>query len=55
MPVEPIGLTVGVIALASLFSTCVECFDLLDAGRGFGRDYELLIIQLQLEKTRLLD
>lgn len=55
MPVEPISLSIGVVALASLFSTCVECFDLLDAGRGFERDYELLIIQLQLEKTRLLD
>ena len=55
MPVEPISLSIGVVALASLFSTCVECFDLLDAGRGFGRDYELFIIQLQLEKTRLLD
>lgn len=55
MPVEPVGLTVGVVALAALFSTCVECFDLLDAGRGFGKDYELLIIQLELQKTRLLN
>ena len=55
MPIEPISLSISIVALASLFSTCVECFDLLDARRGFERDYELLIIQLQLEKTRLLD
>ena len=54
MPVEPISLSVGVIALAGLFSTCVECFDRIDAAEQFGRDYELLSTQLEVEKTRLL-
>ncbi|KAI9844206.1 MAG: blue light receptor [Sclerophora amabilis] len=54
MPVEPVGLTLGVAALASLFTTCIECFDLIQLGRTFGRDSELLFTQFEVEKTRLL-
>jgi hypothetical protein len=52
--VEPISLTISAVALASLFSLCVECFDLIEVGRNLGADYDLLIIKLSIEKRRLM-
>ncbi|MCJ1295195.1 hypothetical protein MMC34_006757 [Xylographa carneopallida] len=51
---EVTGLAVGVVALASLFTTCVECWDYVGAARSHGRDYELLATRLEVEKTRFL-
>jgi Ras family protein A len=39
---EPIGLAVGVAGLAGLFSTCIECFNIVQRGRYLGRDYLIL-------------
>lgn len=54
VPVEPVSLTIGVVALASLFSTCIECFDYFKAGQAIEEDFELLLVKLDVEKTRLL-
>ena len=54
MAAEVAGLTVGAVVLASLFSTCIECFDYLKSTQDFRRDYRLLLVKLDLEKTRLL-
>lgn len=54
VPVEPVSLTIGVVALASLFSTCIECFDYFKAGQTLEEDFELLLVKLDVEKTRLL-
>lgn len=54
VPVEPISLTVGAVALASLFSLCIQCFDLIGVGCNLGLDYELLIVKLSIEKRRLM-
>jgi hypothetical protein len=54
VPVEPISLTIGAVALASLFSLCVECFDLIELARSLGPDFELLSIKLSIEKRRLM-
>lgn len=54
VPVEPVSLTIGVVALASLFSTCIECFDYFKAGQALEEDFELLLVKLDVEKTRLL-
>ena len=51
---EAIGLTFGGVALASLFSTCIECFDYIHAGRSFSEDFEILLAKLDVEKARLL-
>jgi hypothetical protein len=40
--------------LASLFSLCVQCFDLIEVGKNIGGDYELLIVRLSIEKRRLM-
>jgi hypothetical protein len=54
VPVEPISLTIGGVALASLFSTCIECFDYFKAGQALEEDFQLLLVKLDVEKTRLL-
>jgi len=54
VPVEPISLTIGAVALASLFSLCIQCFDLIEVGCNLGLDYELLIVKLSIEKRRLM-
>ena len=47
-------LTIGAIALASLFSTCIDCFDYFKSAQDFSHDSRLLLVKLDLEKTRLL-
>jgi hypothetical protein len=54
VPVEPVSLTIGVVALASLFSTCVECFEYFNSAKDLEEDFEVLLVKLDLEKTRLL-
>ena len=54
VPVEPVSLTIGVVALASLFSTCIECFDYFRAVQVLEEDFELLLVKVDVEKTRLL-
>ena len=51
---EVVGFSLSVVALASLFSTCVECWEYVESARSHGRDYELLATQLEVEKTRFL-
>lgn len=36
---EAVGLALGV---AGLFSTCIQCFDVVVAGKDFSEDYEQL-------------
>ncbi len=50
VPVETISLTIGI---ASLFSTCIECFDYFKAARSLADDLKILV-KLDIEKTRLL-
>ncbi|KAI1851443.1 hypothetical protein JX266_003518 [Neoarthrinium moseri] len=49
---EPVGLAVGVVGLAGLFSTCVDCFELVQNGRYLGRDYILLEAKFENLKLR---
>lgn len=53
-PVEPVSLSVGAAALASLFSTCLDCFDYFKAAQSFGGDLEILVNKLDCQKERLL-
>jgi hypothetical protein len=45
------GLVVGVAALASLFNSTVECFEFIQLGRSFGKDFQTS--QLKLDNARL--
>ena len=51
---EAIGLTMGTLSLASLFSTCVECFGYFSASRDFERDRNILLVRLDFERNKLL-
>lgn len=51
---EPIGFTAGIVALAGLFSTCVECWEYFQSAQSLERDYALLATKLEVEKTRFL-
>jgi hypothetical protein len=50
---EPVGLAVGIAGLAGLFSTCVECFNLVQRGRYLGRDYFILETKYTNQRLRL--
>ena len=51
---ELAGLTVGVLGLAGTFSACIEAFGLFHASESYGRDFEILLTRLDIEKTLLL-
>lgn len=36
------GLALSAISVATLFSTCIECFDIVIAGKNFSEDFEQL-------------
>jgi hypothetical protein len=36
---EPTGLAVGIIALAGLFNDAVDCFEYVQLGRNFGKNF----------------
>lgn len=51
---EAVGLATGLLSLATLFSTCIDCFDFYKTCEDCGRDLRTSLVQLDLEKTRLL-
>lgn len=51
---EVVGLTTGIISLASLFSTCVEAFAYVKAGKSLERNFSILLVKLDVEKARLV-
>ncbi|GAB1316126.1 hypothetical protein MFIFM68171_06336 [Madurella fahalii] len=50
---EPAGHVVGVVGLAGLFSTCIDCFHLVRSGRYLGRDYLILETKYNNQHLRL--
>jgi hypothetical protein len=50
---ETAGLVFGGIALASLFTTSVECLDYITLARNHGADFELALVKVELLNCRL--
>ncbi|KAK1472483.1 hypothetical protein CCUS01_05868 [Colletotrichum cuscutae] len=50
---ETFGTIAGALSVAALFNNCVNCFELVQLGRSFGRDYELCRIKVDITKARL--
>jgi len=50
---EAAGLAVGVTALAGLFSNAVECFEIVQLGRTFEKDFETAQIRLDICRLRV--
>jgi hypothetical protein len=51
---EVAGLTLSPVAIATLFNTCVECFETFSQGKNLQKDLSYLLIRLNFEKTQLL-
>ena len=49
-----VGIALSAAGLAALFSTCVDCFNLVNSCRAYGRHYQILLTKLDVEKTRFL-
>ncbi|KAF2005449.1 hypothetical protein P154DRAFT_571175 [Amniculicola lignicola CBS 123094] len=50
---EPFGIAAGAVSIAAAFTTCVDCFDYVQHGRHFGRDYQTELISLDCARLRL--
>lgn len=50
---EDFGLVGGVAALASVFTSCVDCFGYIQLGRRFGKDYQRSVLKLDMAGNRL--
>ena len=48
-----VGLAFGTIALASLFSTCIDLLEFFELKKGYEDDYDLNCLKLSLLKSRL--
>jgi hypothetical protein len=50
---EPFGVIAGAFGIAMAFSTCVECFEYIQFGRHFGRDFQTSYLELSFARLRL--
>lgn len=42
------GLALSAVSVAALFTTCIQCFDIVVAGKNFSEDYEQLFALVSL-------
>jgi len=50
---EVFGIFAGALSVATLFNNCVDCFEFVQLGRSFGRDYERCQLRLDIASARL--
>jgi len=50
---ELFGTVAGTLSVAALFNHCVDCFEYVQLGRRFGRDYERCQLKVKIAQTRL--
>jgi hypothetical protein len=50
---EPFGIVAGAIGIASAFTACVDCFEYVQFGRHFGRDFEISWLAPDCARLRL--
>lgn len=50
---EPFGIATGIISIATIFTACVECFEYVQFGRHFGRDFQNNQLALTCARLRL--
>jgi hypothetical protein len=50
---EIFGTVAGALSVAALFNNCVDCFEYIQLGRHFGRDFEHCQLKLDIAKIRL--
>ncbi|KIW47713.1 uncharacterized protein PV06_00379 [Exophiala oligosperma] len=50
---EAAGLVIGAVSVAGLFTTCVDCFEYVQLGRNFGKNFQRSLLRLDVVKLRL--
>ena len=50
---EPFGIAAGAVGIVSAFTACVDCFEYVQFGRHFGRDYQTNLLALSCSRIRL--
>jgi hypothetical protein len=50
---EPIGIAFSALSIAGIFKSCVGCFEYIQLGRSFGRDYTTCQLRLDAAQLRL--
>jgi len=50
---EPFGIVAGAIGLATTFTACIDCFEYIQFGRHFGRDFQTDQLVLSCARLRL--
>ena len=50
--VDPVGATLGAIGLTALFTTCLDVWDFVDAGKAHSSNFSLL--RTKLDNQRIL-
>jgi Prion-inhibition and propagation len=50
---ELAALVIGGVSLATIFTTCIDCFEYVQIGRQFGDRYSRCLLQIQVLKLRL--
>src|SRR3954452_10528420 len=50
---EAAGLVVGAVSVAGLFTNCVDCFEYVQMGRNFGKNYQRSLLRVDVVKLRL--
>lgn len=50
---EPFGIVSGAVGIAAAFTACVDCFEYVQIGRHFGRDFQTDLLSLSCARLRL--
>jgi len=48
------GLAVGAISLAGMFTTCVQCFEMIESGTNYAEDLEIIYTGFEAQRVRLI-
>jgi hypothetical protein len=50
---EPFGIAAGAIGIATAFTACIDCFEYIQFGHNFGRDFQTDQLALSCARLRL--
>ena len=50
---EPFGIIADAVDIAAAFAACVDCFEYIQLGRRFGRDYQTDLLSLNFVRLHL--